>query len=72
MHPKRLQLQQNSTFVVLLRDNCQREICYRKVKAKLPMRLPKHHGMKTWVSGRLHAPAALSPGKSPDTHWIGG
>jgi hypothetical protein len=24
------------------------------------------------VSGQLHAPAALSQGKIPDTHWIGG
>jgi hypothetical protein len=24
------------------------------------------------VSGQLHAPAAFSPGKAPDTHWIGG
>jgi hypothetical protein len=24
------------------------------------------------VSGQLHAPAALTPGKSPGTHWIGG
>jgi hypothetical protein len=24
------------------------------------------------VSGQLHAPAALLPGKTPGTHWIGG
>jgi len=24
------------------------------------------------VSGQLHAPAALPPGKEPVTHWIGG
>jgi hypothetical protein len=24
------------------------------------------------VSGQLHAPAALPPGKSPGTHFIGG
>jgi len=25
------------------------------------------------VSGQLHAPATLTPGKNPyDTHWIGG
>jgi hypothetical protein len=24
------------------------------------------------VSGQLHAPAALPPGKSPGTHWIAG
>jgi hypothetical protein len=24
------------------------------------------------VSGQLHAPAALPPGKKPDTLWIGG
>jgi hypothetical protein len=26
----------------------------------------------TEVSGQLHAPAALLPGKQPSTHWIGG
>jgi hypothetical protein len=26
----------------------------------------------TEVSGQLHTPAALFPGKSPGTHWIGG
>jgi hypothetical protein len=24
------------------------------------------------VSGQLHAPAALHPGRDPGTHWIGG
>ena len=24
------------------------------------------------ASGQLHAPAALLPGKTPGTHWIGG
>jgi hypothetical protein len=24
------------------------------------------------VSGQLHAPAALPPGKASETHWIGG
>jgi hypothetical protein len=24
------------------------------------------------MSGQLHAPAALIPGKNPRTHWIGG
>jgi hypothetical protein len=24
------------------------------------------------VSGELHVPAALRPGKKPGTHWIGG
>jgi hypothetical protein len=30
---------------------------------------PRH---KLEVSGQLHAPAALPPGKTPGTHWIGG